>query len=183
MARELAAVEELRRALGEQLATFRKAADLTKLSSRRPPSATAPVSPTSKKGAPRRRAVLAGSRHGLCGGRRPAGRLPRADSHRQGARKHARDVELADARAKVARAPHEQSEADEQTALELARRVAASDVGDETLTRLEAVVDELATAYPTTPPAALLGRIRQYAAYVHSLLDARQALVEHGGCS
>jgi tetratricopeptide (TPR) repeat protein len=64
-------------------------------------------------------------------------------------------------------------------AAELVRRVAASDVGNETLTRLEAVVDELAIAYSKTPPAALLGRIRQHLAYVNRLLDARKTLNEH----
>jgi transcriptional regulator with XRE-family HTH domain len=39
----------------------------------------------------------------------------------------------------------------EMDAWELARRVQASDVGAETLDRLERVFDELATAYPNTP--------------------------------
>lgn len=68
---------------------------------------------------------------------------------------------------------------DEQDALELVRRINASDVGDETLTRLEAAVDELAIAYPTTPPNVLLGRVRQYLGYVGRLLDARKTLAEH----
>jgi tetratricopeptide (TPR) repeat protein len=75
--------------------------------------------------------------------------------------------------------PAQLGENDEQDALELARRAAASDVGDETLTRLEAVVDELAVAYSQTPPAALLGRIRQHLAYVNRLVDARKTLAEH----
>lgn len=48
----------------------------------------------------------------------------------------------------------------EQEALELARRVAASDVGAETLRRLEQIVDELAGKYPVTPPAELLNPVR-----------------------
>jgi transcriptional regulator with XRE-family HTH domain len=68
---------------------------------------------------------------------------------------------------------------DEYEALELVRRVTASDVGKETLTRLEAVVDELAIAYPKTPPQALLVRIRQHLEYVNQLLDARKTLAEH----
>lgn len=68
---------------------------------------------------------------------------------------------------------------DEQEALELARRVAASDVGNETLTRLEAIVDELAIAYTKTPPASLLLRVRQHLHYMMRLLDARKTLAEH----
>jgi hypothetical protein len=63
--------------------------------------------------------------------------------------------------------------------VELARRAGASDVGEETLVRLEAVVDELAVAYPETPPIVLLNRIRQYLSYVDRLLDARKTLSEH----
>jgi transcriptional regulator with XRE-family HTH domain len=63
--------------------------------------------------------------------------------------------------------------------LELARRVSASDVGAETLRRLEQAVDDLATAYHRTPPAALLDRIRRHLAYVGALLDARKTLAEH----
>ncbi|ARQ70966.1 helix-turn-helix transcriptional regulator [Streptomyces marincola] len=68
---------------------------------------------------------------------------------------------------------------DELEALELARRVQASDVGRETLGRLEAVFDELATAYPVTPPQELIDRVRKHTAYVSSLLDARKTLEEH----
>lgn len=70
-------------------------------------------------------------------------------------------------------------EDDELEALELMRRVEASDVGEETLTRLEAIVDELAIAYPTTPPRVLIGRVRRHLGYVNSLLDARKTLAEH----
>ncbi|GIM99586.1 helix-turn-helix domain-containing protein [Planomonospora venezuelensis] len=68
---------------------------------------------------------------------------------------------------------------DELDAMELARRVAASDVGAETLERLEAAVDDLAVAYPGTPPAELLGRTCRYLAYVSRLLGARKTLAEH----
>ena len=68
---------------------------------------------------------------------------------------------------------------DEQDAIELVRRINASDVGDETLHRLEAMADELAVAYPKTPPDILLGRIRQHLGYVSHLLDARMTLAEH----
>lgn len=69
-------------------------------------------------------------------------------------------------------------DADEVAALELMRRVAASDVSDQTLTQLELVVDDLATGYPVTPPGDLLGRIRQYLGYVESLIDCRMTLKE-----
>lgn len=68
---------------------------------------------------------------------------------------------------------------DEIEALELARRAAASDVGGETLRRLEMAVDDLAVAYPRTPPAELLERVRRHLAYVAGLLDARKTLAEH----
>lgn len=68
---------------------------------------------------------------------------------------------------------------DEEEAFELARRVGASDVGDETIGRLGSAVDDLAIAYSNTPPAALLGRIRTHLAYVDRLLDVRKTLAEH----
>jgi transcriptional regulator with XRE-family HTH domain len=71
------------------------------------------------------------------------------------------------------------SDSDEYDALELARRVQASDVGEATLVRLERAFDELATQYPVTPPQDLLGRVRQYSAYVGHLLDAKKTLGEH----
>jgi transcriptional regulator with XRE-family HTH domain len=70
-------------------------------------------------------------------------------------------------------------DADEFDALELARRVQASDVGPTTLTRLESAFDELATLYPVKPPQELLSRVRQHSTYVARLLDARKTLSEH----
>ncbi|GLZ14140.1 hypothetical protein Acsp04_43750 [Actinomadura sp. NBRC 104425] len=67
---------------------------------------------------------------------------------------------------------------DELEALELARRVAASDVGNETLTALEMTVDDLASAYPRAAPAELLTRIRQHIGYVSRLLRSQMTLVE-----
>ncbi|MEV4708995.1 helix-turn-helix transcriptional regulator [Actinoplanes sp. NPDC049316] len=64
-------------------------------------------------------------------------------------------------------------------ALELARRVAASDVGAETLDRLERAVDAMAMAYATVPPADLLPRVRRHLDYVSTLVDARKTLVQH----
>ncbi|MFI9552665.1 multiprotein-bridging factor 1 family protein [Nonomuraea endophytica] len=68
---------------------------------------------------------------------------------------------------------------DEIDAMELARRAAASDVGRETLDRLELAVDDLASAYPTTHPVQLLGRTRRHLEYVARLLDGRKTIAEH----
>jgi transcriptional regulator with XRE-family HTH domain len=68
---------------------------------------------------------------------------------------------------------------DEIAALELGRRATASDVGTITVERLERAVDSLAIAYPRTPPAALLPRVRAHLGYVTTLLDARKTLAEH----
>ena len=68
---------------------------------------------------------------------------------------------------------------DEIAALEFARRAEASDVGNSVLERLELTVDDLATAYPGTPPADLLVRVRTHLGYVGHLLDARATLAQH----
>jgi hypothetical protein len=68
---------------------------------------------------------------------------------------------------------------DETEAWELARLAAASDVGTATLERIEQAVDTLAVAYPGTPPAELLARVRRHLGYVSQLLDARKTLAEH----
>jgi transcriptional regulator with XRE-family HTH domain len=70
---------------------------------------------------------------------------------------------------------------DEQEAVELARRISASDVGEETLQHLERAVDDLATRYSITPPAQLLSRVRRHLTYVSDLLDSpvRKTLDEH----
>ncbi len=67
----------------------------------------------------------------------------------------------------------------EHDALELARRVAASDVSAETLSRLEGMVDELSVRYPKAPPLELLDSVRRHISYVMRLLDARKRLDEH----
>lgn len=67
----------------------------------------------------------------------------------------------------------------EAEAIELRQRVAASNVGKRTLQQLEAVVDELAIAYPTSAPADLLVRARRHLGYVGKLLDSRMTLSEH----
>ena len=71
------------------------------------------------------------------------------------------------------------STADELAALDLIQRAGATDAGADTVERLELAVDELATAYPGTPPGELLGRVRGYLGYVSRLLDARTTLAEH----
>ena len=71
------------------------------------------------------------------------------------------------------------SAADELAALDLIQRAGATDAGAGTVERLELAVDELATAYPGTPPGELLGRVRGYLGYISRLLDARTTLAEH----
>jgi hypothetical protein len=77
--------------------------------------------------------------------------------------------------------PAESAENDEIEAIELARRVTASDVGAETLRRLESAVDDLATRYSVTPPPDLLGLVKRYLTYSSQLLDpgVRKTLEEH----
>lgn len=67
----------------------------------------------------------------------------------------------------------------ELDAVELSRRVAASDVSAETLQRLERVTDDLAMAYATTQPAVLLPRVRQHLEYVARLVQSRKTLGQH----
>jgi hypothetical protein len=69
--------------------------------------------------------------------------------------------------------------AEEIAALDLARLAELTEVGTSTVERLELAVDELATAYPGTPPAALNSRVRGYLAYSSRLLDGRMTLAEH----
>jgi transcriptional regulator with XRE-family HTH domain len=64
----------------------------------------------------------------------------------------------------------------ELEAVELARRVEASDVGDGTLARLEQAADDMAMSYASTPPAQLLPRVRRHLHYVTELADARMTV-------
>jgi transcriptional regulator with XRE-family HTH domain len=64
-------------------------------------------------------------------------------------------------------------------AVELARRVTASDVSQETLDRLERAADMMAMAYATTRPEELLPRVRRHLEYVGTLVDARKTLAQH----
>ncbi|MFG1944980.1 helix-turn-helix transcriptional regulator [Nonomuraea sp. NPDC048826] len=68
---------------------------------------------------------------------------------------------------------------DEWNALELSRRAAATEVGQDTLERLEAAVDDLAVAYHRTPPRKSLVHVRRHLDYVSQLLDGKKTLIEH----
>ncbi|MFI1682264.1 multiprotein-bridging factor 1 family protein [Streptomyces sp. NPDC020607] len=68
---------------------------------------------------------------------------------------------------------------DDLDALELARRVEASDIGNETLNCLEEAFDGLAVTYQTARPADLLRDVRRHSGYVTKLLDERKTLSEH----
>lgn len=195
MAREPEQLVELRRALGERLATLRQAADLTQAQLGQATSYDRTKVAHLEKGRTRAGESFWQAADAAC---RADGALLAAFHELEAARReheqHTHEHHLAVARAKAAqfRGPGNDlrlpaawvvspqfAEGDEQDALELARRVAASAVGDETLTRLETIVDEVAIAYSKTPPAALLGRIRQHLSYVNKLLDARKTLAEH----
>jgi transcriptional regulator with XRE-family HTH domain len=73
-------------------------------------------------------------------------------------------------------AGHVAERAEELDALELAARIAASDVSAETLVRMERLADDLAVAYARVTPAQLLPQVRQHLAYVGQLLGARTTL-------
>lgn len=64
-------------------------------------------------------------------------------------------------------------------AIELARRIAASDVSNGTLDRLDLAADAMAMSYATTPPVILLPRVQRHLQYVASLFDARKTLHQH----
>ncbi|MGH8884559.1 MAG: hypothetical protein ACRDYX_05170 [Egibacteraceae bacterium] len=67
---------------------------------------------------------------------------------------------------------------DELEALELVRRVEASDVSGSTLERLALAVNNLCCRYASTPPTMLLSSVRQYRRYITHLLDARATIVQ-----
>ncbi|MDR7278379.1 helix-turn-helix domain-containing protein [Catenuloplanes atrovinosus] len=77
--------------------------------------------------------------------------------------------------AMIAESPREDLD-DELDAWELLRRIEASDVGAETLGRLEKAVDEMAMRYATDPPEELLPRVRHHLGYVVRLVGARATL-------
>jgi transcriptional regulator with XRE-family HTH domain len=63
-------------------------------------------------------------------------------------------------------------------AIELIRRVEASDAGRATLDALERGVDRLCRSYTNTPPADLLEPLRAYRSYVVQLLDGHVTLAQ-----
>jgi transcriptional regulator with XRE-family HTH domain len=67
----------------------------------------------------------------------------------------------------------------EMEALELVRRITASDVSTQTLLGLEQAKDRMSMEYATTPPAELLSRVRRHLDYAVSLVDARKTLSQH----
>jgi hypothetical protein len=82
-------------------------------------------------------------------------------------------------RHQLAPAQDDSALADEIAALDLIRQAETSQVGSDTVKQLELAVDDLATAYPGTPSAVLLERVRGYLGYVSRLLDAKTTLAEH----
>jgi len=187
MAREPADVTALRRELGQRLATFRKAAGVTQGQL----AASAYVDRTTISHIERGRTRVdetfwrtADNVTAAGGQLLTAFRQLEAARHEQAAEAHSRELAAVRAQADELRgvplawsAPPTSSD-DELAALELARRVTATDVGEETLTRLELAFHDVATAYPVTPPAELLERLRQHLGYVTSLLDGRMTLAE-----
>ncbi|MFE3028808.1 XRE family transcriptional regulator, partial [Nocardia tengchongensis] len=63
--------------------------------------------------------------------------------------------------------------------VEWIRRVAGSDLSSGSLERLEAAVDDLAAAYPTTRPDHLLAQIDQYLGLAARMMDGRKTLTEY----
>ncbi|MGH3070576.1 MAG: helix-turn-helix domain-containing protein, partial [Streptosporangiaceae bacterium] len=68
---------------------------------------------------------------------------------------------------------------DELAAIEAGRQAAVTDTGEATVKQLEQAVDDMALAYPGTPPGELLSRIRAHLGYVRGLLGGRTTLGEH----
>lgn len=188
MAREAADIVALRRALGERLATFRKAADITQ--GRLAAEAYLDRTTVShiEKGRTRADEAFwqAADRLTEAGGQLlNAYRQLEAAKQAQEATTRSTGLAAIRAKADVFRtvpltswgAPPLSAD-DEIAAIELARRVAASDVGGETLNHLELAFDDLAMAYPVTPPAELLVRLRHHLSYVGTLMDSRMTLDE-----
>ncbi len=67
----------------------------------------------------------------------------------------------------------------EEAVAEWIQRLAVSDIGGDTLEQLESAVDDLASAYNTTPPGELLVRIRTYLGCAGRLMDSRMTLAQH----
>lgn len=188
MAREPADIADLRRALGERLATFRKAADITQGQL----AAVAYLDRTTvshiEKGRARADEAFwqTADRLTEAGGQLlTAYRQLEAARHEHKATTRSSELAAIRAKADIFRtvplttwSTPLPSADDAVAAIELARRVAASDVGSGTLTYLELAFDDLAMAYPVTPPAELLVRLRHHLSYVGALMDSRMTLDE-----
>lgn len=72
----------------------------------------------------------------------------------------------------------EPPDADDIEAIELIRRIEASDTGPATIDGLEDATDRLCRSYTSTPPADLLEPLRAYRGYVMKLLDGRATLAQ-----
>ncbi|MGH3879853.1 MAG: helix-turn-helix domain-containing protein [Actinophytocola sp.] len=187
MTSEPADITALRRDLGERLATFRKAARVTQGQL----AAAAYLDRTTVSHIERGRTRAdetfwqTADQVTIAGGQLLAA-YHQLEATRQEQETATRSRQLAAVRAKadslrgvpLAWSAPPTSADDELAAIELARRVAATDVGEETLTRLELAFDDLAMAYPVTPPDELLERLRQHLSYVGTLLDGRMTLAE-----
>lgn len=189
MAREPAPIVELRRALGEQLSTSRQAAELTQAQLARETFCDRTTVAHVEKGRARaderfwKIADRVTNAEGVL-----LAAFRQLDATKAEDELRTRQASVAEARARahqfrlpdssVWQSPFAHHD-DELAALELTRRVAASDVGHETLTHLESIFDDLAMAYPAASPLELLPRIRRQLAYVMSLMDARKTLAEH----
>lgn len=87
--------------------------------------------------------------------------------------------ELAPTRtATVPAGPQAGPDAPAAESMELIRRMAASDLGSDTLDQLDEVVERLAVEYFTVPPAEFHGRVVTWRRYATSLFDRRATLRE-----
>jgi transcriptional regulator with XRE-family HTH domain len=169
MALEADHLADMRRALGQRVATFRQAADLTQGQLSRATFVDRTTVAHIERGRPGGDERFWRAADTAC---RADGALLAAFNELEAAKavhkQQAKARGLAEARGKVASLRHTPvgliapsawrstpfpNVDDEQGALEYARRVSASDVVDDTLTRLEQIVDELAIAHSKTQPA------------------------------
>ncbi|WP_344821007.1 hypothetical protein [Actinocorallia longicatena] len=68
---------------------------------------------------------------------------------------------------------------EELEAIDIARRVGATDCGELTLGHVEAIFDDLAVSYHRSDPGELLVRIMTQLKYISRLLDGRKTFKEH----
>ncbi len=194
MPREPEHLAEMRRALGVRLATFRKAAGMTQGHLARATyrdRTTVNHIENGRAGADERFWCAADESCGAGGVLRTA--FLELESAKRSHTEHTRTAELREHQAEIESfgplraSPREtitrpdagSGDHDEVAALELARRVEASDLGETTLTALEDAFDQLARDYSSTAPAELLERLRTRLGYVAHLLDGRTTLAQH----